>query len=145
VERGRGARGKGRGRTGGCGALRRAEYPGVAVPLDEAETRIISGSGGLDRLVTVVARLASEGAGRKGGDARIVVRVECLTHPYRAARVATLRATTLRTVDERRLRTIVRRPARRSRYPALARRPRGARGVGESREQEAESSELPRG
>ena len=92
------------------------------------ETRIISLSGGVDWLVTVVARLASEGAGRKGGDARIVVRVECLTHPYRAVRVATLRATTLRTVDERRLRTIIRRPARRSRYPAPGRRPRGARG-----------------
>ena len=104
------------------------------MPREDAETRIISLSGGVDWLVTVVARIASEGAGRKGGDARIVVRAECLTHPYRAARVATLRATTLRTVDERRLRTIVRRPVRRFRYPALARRPRGARGeVGRER------------
>jgi hypothetical protein len=92
------------------------------------ETRIISLSGGVDWLVSVVARLASEGKGREDRDARIVVRAECLTHPYRAVRVATLRATSLRTVDERRLRTIVRRPARRFRYPALARRPRGARG-----------------
>lgn len=92
------------------------------------ETRIISLSGGVDWLATVVARLVSEGAGKEDGDARIVVRVECLTHPYRAARVATLRATTLRTVDERRLRTLIRRPARRSRYPAPGRQPRGARG-----------------
>jgi hypothetical protein len=92
------------------------------------ETRIVSLSGGVDWLVTVVARLASEGKGRGERDARIVVRVECLTHPYRAVRVATLRATNLRTVDESRLRAIIRRPARRFRYPAPARRPRGARG-----------------
>lgn len=78
-------------------------------------------------MVTVIARLASEG-GRKGDDARIVVRVECLTHPRRAVRVATLRATALRTVDERSLRSIVRRPARRFRYPATPRRARGVRG-----------------
>jgi hypothetical protein len=94
------------------------------------ETRVVSLSGGIDWLVTVVARLASEGAGEERG-ARIVVRAECLTHPRRATRVATLRATTLRTVDESFLRAIVRRPARRFRYPASARpsrRPRGARG-----------------
>jgi hypothetical protein len=92
------------------------------------ETRVISLSGGVDWLVTVVARLASEGTEKGNGDARIVVRVECLTHPRRAMRVATLRATTLRTVDERCLRSIVRRPARRVRYPASKRRRWGARG-----------------
>lgn len=92
------------------------------------ETRVISLSGGVDWLVTVVARLASEGVGEGSRNALIVVRVECLTHPYRAVRVATLRATTLRTVDERCLRSIVRRPARRVRYPASKRRQRGARG-----------------
>lgn len=93
------------------------------------ETRIISLSGGVDWLATVVARLASEdGEGKGDGNARIVVRVECLTHPYRATRVATLRARTLRTVDERSLRSIVRRPARRFRYPPSTRRTRGARG-----------------
>ena len=92
------------------------------------ETRVVSLSGGIDWLVTVVARLASEGVGEGDRGARIVVRAECLTHPRRATRVATLRATTLRTVDERRLRALIRRPARRSRYPAPSRRPRGARG-----------------
>ncbi len=92
------------------------------------ETRVISLSGDVDWLVTVVARLASEGDGKGDGDARIVVRVECLTHPRRAARVAVLHATTLRTVNERRLLSIVRRPARRSRFPASRRRQRGARG-----------------
>lgn len=95
------------------------------------ETRVVSLSGGIDWLVTVVARLASEGVGEGDRGARIVVRAECLTHPRRATRVATLRATTLRTVDESSLRAIVRRPARRFRYPASARpsrRPRGARG-----------------
>ena len=92
------------------------------------ETRVISLSGGVDWLVTVVARLASEGAEEGDVAARIVVRVECLSHPHYAARVAILRATTLRTVDERRLRSIVRRPARRSRFPASRRRQRGARG-----------------
>ena len=131
MDRGRGARGKGHSRTGRCGAVRRAQAPRVAVPRDDAETRIISLSGGVDWLATVVARLVSEDAGREGRDARIVVRVECLTHPYRAVRVATLRATTLRTVDERRLRTIVRRATRRFRYPAPARR-RWRDGAGES-------------
>jgi hypothetical protein len=92
------------------------------------ETRIISLSGGVEWLATVVARLAAEGKGNGGSDARIVVRVECLTHPYRATRVATLRATTLRTVDERSLRSIVRRPARRFRHHSSVRRKRGARG-----------------
>jgi len=95
------------------------------------ETRVVSLSGGVDWLVTVVARLASEGVREEDRGARIVVRAECLTHPQRAARVATLRATTLRTVDESSLRAIVRRPARRFRYPASvrpARRKRGARG-----------------
>jgi hypothetical protein len=91
------------------------------------ETRVVSLSGGVDWLVTVVARLASEGAGEDCG-ARIVVRAECLTHPRRATRVATLRATTLRTVDERSLRSIVRRPARRFRHHSTVRRRRGARG-----------------
>ena len=123
-----GARRKGRGRTIECGADARAPSVSVRAPRDDAETRIISLSGGVDWLATVVARLVSEGKGRGSEDARLIVRIECLTHPHRTARVATVRARTLRTVDESRLRTLVRVPAIRSRYPAPGRRPRSGRG-----------------
>lgn len=121
-----GVRGEGRGRMIERGGEVCARAVSVTAPPDDAETRIISLSGGVDWLVTVVARLVSEDVGR--GTARLVVRIECLTHPYRTVRVATVRARTLRTVDERRLRTLVRVPAVRSRYPAAGRRPRGGNG-----------------
>lgn len=123
-----GVRPKGRGRTLECGAETRVPTVSVAAPLDDAETRIISLSGGVDWLVTVVARLVSEDGGRGAERARLVVRIECLTHPYRTVRVATVHARTLRTVDERRLRMLVRVPAARSRHPALGRRPRRGNG-----------------
>lgn len=123
---------KGHGRARGRGAEACAPSAAVSVsarpPLDDVERRIISLSGGVDWLITVVARLVSEGGERSSEDARLVLRFECLTHPHRTTRVATVRARTLRTVDERRLRTLVRVPATRSRYPAPGRRPRGARG-----------------
>ena len=123
-----GVRRKGRGRTLECGAEACAPMLSVAAPLDDAETRIISLSEGVDWLVTVVARLVSDDVGRGLDNARLVVRIECLTHPYRTVRVATVRARTLRAVDERRLRALVRVPAVRSHYPALGRRPRGGNG-----------------
>ena len=123
-----GVRCKGPDRTPECGTAACARTVSVRAPLDGAETRVISLSGGVDWLVTVVARLVSEGKGRGIQDARLVVRIECLTHPSRMMRVATVRARTLRTVDERRLRTLVSVPAARSRYPALGRRPRGGKG-----------------
>ena len=123
-----GVRRKGRAGTLECRADSCAPTVSVMAPVDDAETRIISLSGGVDWLVTVVARLVSDDVGRSTARARLVVRIECLTHPYRTVRVATVHARTLRTVDERRLRTLVRVPAIRSRYPALGRRPRGAKG-----------------
>lgn len=123
-----GVRRKGRGRTLECGAEACAPTVSVAAPPDDAETRIISLSGGVDWLATVVARLVSDDVGRGPQCARLVVRLECLTHPYRTVRVATVRARTLRTVDERRLRMLVRVPAVRTRYPAPGRRPRGGNG-----------------
>jgi hypothetical protein len=117
---------------GGCTLERGADAcvptASVTAPVDDAETRIISLSGGVDWLVTVVARLVVEDVGRSTAGARLVVRIECLTHPYRTVRVATVRARTLRTVDERRLRTLIRVPAIRSRYPMRDRRQRGAKG-----------------
>ena len=120
-----GVRRKSRGRTLECGAEACAPTVSVAAPPDDAETRIISLGGGVDWLVTVVARLVSDDVGRRPDRARLVVRIECLTHPYRTVRVATVRARTLRAVDERRLRTLVRVPAVRSRCPAPGRWPRG--------------------
>ena len=128
MEGGSGVRRKGHGCALERGADSCAPMASVTAAVDDAETRIISFSGGVDWLVTVVARLVVEDVGRSSAGARLVVRIECLTHPYRTVRVATVRARTLRTVDERRLRTLIRVPAIRSRYPIRDRRQRGAKG-----------------
>lgn len=112
------------------GADERASMISVAPESADAETRVITLSGGVAWLVTVVARLVSEDAAGDSESARLVLRMECLSQPYRTVRVATVRASTLRTVDERRLRMLASVPAIRSRYPAVARRWREMYGGG---------------
>jgi len=87
----------------------------MAPALADAETRIITLSGGVAWLITVVARLASEDAVVGTETVRLVLRMECLTPPHRTVRVATVRARSLRSVDVRRLRRLVSVPAVRSR------------------------------
>lgn len=120
---------KGR-RTFVRGADERASMISVTPESADAETRVITLSGGVAWLVTVVARLVSEDASGDTESARMVLRMECLSQPYRTVRVATVRASTLRTVDERRLRMLSSVPAIRSRYPAVARRWREMYGGG---------------
>ena len=63
--------------------------------------------GGTQWIVIVVARLVSDkvDAGA-GGAARLILRLECLTHPGRPARFATARADGLEELDDKALRTL---------------------------------------
>ena len=86
-----------------------------------ADARVISLHDGSRWLVTVVARLVSEDIVTGTETARLVIRFECLSHPHRSARVATLRARSLHAVDDETLR---------SQLPRRWRMPEGRRDLG---------------
>jgi hypothetical protein len=76
-----------------------------ADPTDPA--RVITLDDGTRWLATVVARLVSEDMIYGYGSARLLVRLESLTFPDRPARVATVRARELHSVDDEALRALV--------------------------------------
>src|SRR5947209_12302735 len=73
-------------------------------PIDPA--RVVTLDDGTRWLVTVVARLVSEDMIIGSGSARLLVRLESLTFPDRPARVATVRARELHSVDDEVLRAL---------------------------------------
>ena len=73
-------------------------------PIDPA--RVVTLNDGTQWLVTVVARLVSEDMIIGSGSARLLVRLESLTFPERPARVATVRARELHSVDDEVLRAL---------------------------------------
>jgi hypothetical protein len=75
-----------------------------AEPMDPP--RVITLDDGTRWLATVVARLVSEDIVFGYGSARLLVRLESLTFPERPARVATVRARVLHSVDDEVLRAI---------------------------------------
>jgi len=76
-----------------------------AEPTDPA--RVVTLDDGTRWLVTVVARLVSEDMIVGFGSARLLVRLESLTFPEHPARVATVRARALHSVDDEVLRALV--------------------------------------
>jgi hypothetical protein len=75
-----------------------------AEPTDPA--RVVTLDDGTRWLATVVARLVSEDIVFGYGSARLLVRLESLTFPERPARVATVRARALHSVDDEVLRAL---------------------------------------
>ena len=75
-----------------------------AEPTDPA--RVVTLDDGTRWLATVVARLVSEDMVLGYGSARLLVRLESLTFPERPARVATVRARELHSVDDEVLRAL---------------------------------------
>jgi transposase len=75
-----------------------------AEPTDPA--RVVTLDDGTRWLATVVARLVSEDIVFGYGSARLLVRLESLTFPERPARVATVRARELHSVDDEVLRAL---------------------------------------
>lgn len=73
-------------------------------PTDPA--RVVTLDDGTRWLVTVVARLVSEDMVMGYGSARLIVRLESLTFPEYPARVATVRARELHSVDDEVLRAL---------------------------------------
>lgn len=73
-------------------------------PTDPA--RVVTLDDGTRWLATVVARLVSEDMIIGYGSARLLVRLESLTFPDRPARVATVRARALHSVDDEVLRAL---------------------------------------
>jgi hypothetical protein len=69
--------------------------------------RVVTLDDGTRWLATVVARLVSEDMIVGYGSARLLVRLESLTFPERPARVATVRARELHSVDDEVLRALV--------------------------------------
>jgi hypothetical protein len=68
--------------------------------------RVVTLDDGTRWLATVVARLVSEDTITGYGAARLLVRLESLTYPDRPARVATVRARALHSVDDEVLRAL---------------------------------------
>ena len=69
--------------------------------------RLVTARGGTQWIVIVVARLVSDNVDTGAGDAaRLILRLECLTHPGRPARFATVRADGLEELDDKALRTL---------------------------------------
>jgi hypothetical protein len=75
-----------------------------AEPTDPA--RVVTLDDGTRWLATVVARLVSEDIVFGYGSARLLVRLESLTFPERPARVATVRARELHSVEDEVLRAL---------------------------------------
>jgi hypothetical protein len=73
-------------------------------PTDPA--RVVTLDDGTRWLATVVARLVSEDMIIGYGSARLLVRLESLTFPERPARVVTVRARALHSVDDEALRAL---------------------------------------
>ena len=71
-----------------------------------APARVVS-MRGTRWLVTVVARLLSEDVATGVEAGRLVLRLECMTHPGRPARIATIRARSLDELDDDALHAIV--------------------------------------
>lgn len=87
---------------GDAGAGTPANAPGE--PTDPA--RVVTLDDGTRWLATVVARLVSEDMITGQGSARLLVRLESLTAPEIPARVATVRARALHSVDDEVLRAL---------------------------------------
>jgi hypothetical protein len=68
--------------------------------------RVVTLDDGTRWLATVVARLVSEDTITGYGSARLLVRLDSLTYPDRPARVATVRARALHSVDDEVLRAL---------------------------------------
>ncbi|HEY8794839.1 MAG TPA: hypothetical protein VIM15_07810 [Gemmatimonadaceae bacterium] len=75
-----------------------------AEPMEAA--RVVTLDDGTRWQATVVARLVSEDTLTGFGSARLLVRLESLTYPDRPARVATVRARALHSVDDEVLRAL---------------------------------------
>ena len=75
-----------------------------AEPMEAA--RVVTLDDGTRWQATVVARLLSEDTVTGFGSARLLVRLESLTYPDRPARVATVRARELHSVDDEVLRAL---------------------------------------
>jgi hypothetical protein len=86
-----------------------------AEPRDPA--RVVTLDDGTRWLVTVVARLVSEDMVIGQGSARLLVRLESLTAPGLPARVATVRARALHSVDDEVLRALAATPHARDHEP----------------------------
>jgi hypothetical protein len=84
-----------------CGG---ADSGAPAEPSEAA--RVVTLDDGTRWLVTVVARLVSEGALTGCGSARLIVRIDSMTLPGRPSRVASVRARTLHSVDDDALRAL---------------------------------------
>lgn len=112
-------------RTIACGAEDRGPLTEIAPADPAAESRVITLRGGARWLVTVVARLVSEDVPARTQRARLVLRFECLTHPHRPVRVATVRARELHAVDDQTLRALATVPAARQRPTAIRRLEQG--------------------
>jgi hypothetical protein len=79
----------------------------VTSPAEPTEpARVVTLDDGTRWLATVVARLVSEDSLTGFGSARLLVRLDSLTFPDRPARVATLRARALHSVDDEALRAL---------------------------------------
>jgi hypothetical protein len=79
--------------------------------------RVVTLDDGTRWLATVVARLVSEDTLTGEGSARLIVRLVSLTFPDRPARVATVRARELHSVDDEVLRALAATPAVRDSDP----------------------------
>ena len=79
----------------------------VRSPAEPTEpARVVTLDDGTRWQATVVARLRSEDTVTGFGSARLIVRLESLTYPDRPARVATVRARALHSVDDEVLRAL---------------------------------------
>ncbi len=86
------------------------EEAGVPEPAPSepgAEARVVTLDDGTRWQATIVARLVSEDTLTGSGSARLLVRLRSLTFPDRPARVATVRARELHSVDDEVLRALV--------------------------------------
>lgn len=83
-----------------------ASTPANAQDESTDPARVVTLDDGTRWLATVVARLVSEDMVFGYGSARLLVRLESLTFPERPARVATVRARELHSVDDEVLRAL---------------------------------------
>ena len=100
-----------RSRTISCGTAECGPRPAAVPARPEAEARVFSMHGGSEWLATVVARLVSEDALDGIGTARLIVRFECLSDPFRSERVASAHAWNLAELPDETLRLLVSVPA----------------------------------
>ncbi|MBK5189154.1 MAG: hypothetical protein JJD97_12995 [Gemmatimonadaceae bacterium] len=81
--------------------------PGSAPAEPTEPARVVTLDDGTRWLATVVARLVSEDTLTGCGSARLIVRLVSVSFPDRQARVATVRARALHSVDDEVLRALV--------------------------------------